>query len=312
MFEIIKYSESKHDEWNDFVENAKNSTFLFKREYMEYHSDRFIDMSLMVYYKEKLFALLPANIVDDTLYSHQGLTYGGLILNKKATVNEVMLSFQYINTYLKSIGIKKVCYKTIPHIYHQIPSEEDLYVLYRLDAKLIARNISSTIYQLDKIRFSELRRRCVKKAKQNHVDICSSDDFASFWEILTSNLATKYSTKPVHELNEIELLHSRFPENIKLYMAYQDGNPIAGIVVYLTKNVCHVQYISSSHEGKMCGALDLLFDKLINEIYLDYPYFDFGQSTEQKGMYLNENLIFQKEGFGGRGVVYDMYEYEIM
>ena len=312
MFYIIKYDESQKKLWNDFVDNAKNSTFLFKREYMDYHSARFKDESLLIFRKEKLFALLPANVINDTLYSHQGLTYGGLILDKKANVGDVLLAFECINTYLKSIGIKRVYYKAIPHIYHQIPSEEDLYALYRLKANVVARNVSSTIYQSDKIRFSELRRRCVKKAIQSNVEICQTNDFASFWDILSSNLATKYSTKPVHKLEEIELLHDRFPENIKLYMAYLDGNPIAGVVIYLTKNVCHIQYISSSQEGKMCGALDMLFDKLINEIYLDYPYFDFGQSTEQNGMYLNENLIFQKEGFGGRSIVYDIYEYELM
>jgi hypothetical protein len=29
------------------------------------------------------------------------------------------------------------------------------------------------------------------------------------------------------------------------------------------------------------------------------------------GRYLNNALIFQKEGFGGRGIVYEIYEYNI-
>jgi len=29
------------------------------------------------------------------------------------------------------------------------------------------------------------------------------------------------------------------------------------------------------------------------------------------GMHLNEQLIFQKEGFGGRGVVYETYKYNL-
>jgi hypothetical protein len=59
------------------------------------------------------------------------------------------------------------------------------------------------------------------------------------------------------------------------------------------------------------GALDLLFHELINNYYVDYPIFDFGQSTEQNGNYLNGGLIFQKEGFGGRGAVYETYRYTL-
>jgi hypothetical protein len=86
---------------------------------------------------------------------------------------------------------------------------------------------------------------------------------------------------------------------------------LAGTVLYITKKVVHTQYISASPEGKAKGALDLLFDFLINIEYPMYEYFDFGQSTEKMGEYLNENLIFQKEGFGGRGIVYTIYEKEL-
>ena len=80
MFDIRRYSADRADEWNAFVAVSKNATFLFDRRYMDYHSDRFQDCSLMVYYKSSLYALLPANLKGDTLYSHQGLTYGGLLM----------------------------------------------------------------------------------------------------------------------------------------------------------------------------------------------------------------------------------------
>ena len=78
------------------------------------------------------------------------------------------------------------------------------------------------------------------------------------------------------------------------------------------KQIVHVQYISANYEGKELGALDMLFDYLINTQYKEYDYFDFGQSTEQMGNFLNENLLFQKEGFGGRGVIYPVYEINIL
>ena len=92
-------------------------------------------------------------------------------------------------------------------------------------------------------------------------------------------------------------------------MTYNEDQPLGGTLLYLTKQVVHTQYISANIAGKESGALDLLFDYLINQKYTDYPYFDFGQSTEEMGNILNESLIFQKEGFGGRGITYDVYEY---
>ena len=49
---------------------------------MEYHNDRFEDFSLMVYKNGKLIALLPANKKDNIVYSHQGLSYGGVVYMK--------------------------------------------------------------------------------------------------------------------------------------------------------------------------------------------------------------------------------------
>lgn len=116
---------------------------------------------------------------------------------------------------------------------------------------------------------------------------------------------------PVHSLAEISLLKSRFPENIRLFLCLEGQMPLGGTVVFETGRVLHVQYISANEDGKAKGALDILFDFLINERYAEIPVFDFGQSTEKMGTILNEKLIFQKEGFGGRGVMYNTYEYLI-
>ncbi|MCR4773228.1 MAG: GNAT family N-acetyltransferase [Prevotella sp.] len=313
MFEIRPYTEDKEQEWNEFVENSKNGTFLFNRNYMDYHRDRFNDYSLMFYLKGSLHAVLPANKQGDTLYSHQGLTYGGLILNSKAKAGTTLTLFQEMNEYLKTRDFKHIIYKPTPWIYHSIPAEEDLYALTNIcHARIIAREISSTIFLKNKIRFSELRRRCVNKAHKNGIEIRQSDDYTTFWNILNNNLYSKYNVHPVHSLDEIYLLAHRFPREIKLYMAYKDDKTMGGSVVFVMKNVVHTQYISASEEGKRIGALDALFDYLINsDIFADKEYFDFGKSTEQNGQLLNNSLIFQKEGFGGRGVCYDHYMWDL-
>nr|WP_320039448.1 GNAT family N-acetyltransferase [uncultured Bacteroides sp.] len=311
MFEIRRYDSEYADEWDSFVENSKNGTFIFLRNYMDYHSDRFHDNSLMIYRKGKLYTLLPANRVDDVLYSHQGLTHGGFIMSVEVTAMDMVRIFELLNEYLKNIGIRKVIYKPIPSIYHQMPAQEDLYALFKNNAVILARNVSSTIFQKNKIKFYKMRRLAARKAQENNVVISESDDYAAFWNILEENLKDRHHTKPVHTLDEILLLHSRFPDNIKLYLTYINEIPLGGVVVYITKQVVHPQYCSATAMGKELGVLDLLFDYLINTKYTDVPVFDFGQSTEHLGCYLNEGLIFQKEGLGARALMYDIYEYSV-
>ena len=310
--EIRRYRREYKELWKSFVSKARNATFLFDRNYMDYHADRFDDNSFMFYHKGKLKAVLPANVAGDTLYSHQGLTYGGLLLDKKATVEDVLECFDSLNSWLRENGISKVVYKALPWIYQQYPSEEDLYALtWKCKAQLISRDISSSIVIDNKLKFAESRKSGIRKALSLNIEVGESNDVDGFWHVLEENLGNRYNAKPVHTANEMKLLMSRFSNNIRLYVAKMNGEIVGGTLIYVTPQVVHTQYISASVEGKKHGALDLLFDYIINKVYANCRYFDFGKSTEQGGAYLNEPLIFQKEGFGGRGVCYDWYQWEL-
>lgn len=310
--EIRRYRREDKELWNSFVSKARNATFLFDRNYMDYHADRFDDNSFMFYHKGKLKAVLPANVAGDTLYSHQGLTYGGLLLDKKATVEDVLECFDSLNSWLRENGISKVVYKALPWIYQQYPSEEDLYALtWKCKAQLISRDIASTIVVDNKLKFAESRKSGIRKALSLNIEVGESNDVDGFWHVLEDNLGNRYNAKPVHTASEMKLLMLRFPNNIRLYVAKMNGEIVGGTLIYVTPQVVHTQYISASVEGKKHGALDLLFDYIINKVYANCRYFDFGKSTEQGGAYLNEPLIFQKEGFGGRGVCYDWYQWEL-
>ncbi|MCL1938264.1 MAG: GNAT family N-acetyltransferase [Candidatus Azobacteroides sp.] len=311
LFEIVKYSDADKNEWNNLIDISKNGTFLLNRNYMDYHSDRFTDFSLLIYHKKKLVAVFPANVKDNAVYSHQGLTYGGLIYINKLSVIDILDVFECIILYYKNHDINTIIYKAIPYIYTAYPAQEDIYALFRNDAKWIGCNISSTILLEKKLKFVESRKAGIRKAINNDLKYFCSDNFEAFWKILHDNLDAKYGVKPVHTLNEILYLKGLFSENIKLYLIQKQNDILAGTVLYLNKQIVHVQYISANQEGKKLGALDLLFDYLINNEYKDYDYFDFGQSTEQMGYYLNNNLLFQKDGFGGRGVAYNIYELDL-
>lgn len=314
MIEIKQYNLDDAEKWNEFVTISKQGTFLFNRNYMDYHADRFADYSFLVMEKGRISAALPANRKGDTLYSHQGLTYGGLLTTERMTAEKVCSIFSELNILLKKMGIKQVVYKAIPWIYHRIPAEEDLYALTNIcHAQLVSRDISSSFSLHDVRKFTESRKSGIRKAVRNSILVGESQDLAAFWNILNNNLSIKYDARPVHSLAELQLLKSRFPKEIKLYMATTtDGEPLGGTLIYETPNVVHTQYISASPDGKAMGALDLLFDYIINKVYKRRNgYFDFGKSTEASGTVLNQQLIHQKEGFGGRGVCYDTYEWKI-
>jgi len=310
MIRVEKHSQMTNTIWNEFNKNAINGNFLFDRSYMDYHSYRFNDLSLLFYKKNKLIAILPGNVKDGKFYTHQGLTFGGFIVSKKSTVFDMMNMFNALNDFLLKENIGNVIYKAIPHIYHKHPCENELYSLFRLNATILSRDISSTIAMDNKIKFTESRKSGVRKSKKtNDILISLSESYSDFWLLLENNLIEKYGKTPVHSLAEIELLHSKFPENIKLYVVTLEDVVVAGTVIYEQEKIAHVQYISSNKKGKDIGALDYLFDHLINDMYSSKQFFDFGISTEEYGNKLNNDLIFQKEGFGARGVVYDRYEY---
>ena len=312
-FDIVRYTPAQLSEWNTFVSKSKNATFLFDRRYMDYHADRFEDYSLMVYYKSELYALLPANRVADTLYSHQGLTYGGLLMTSDSKTAVVRDAFVAMNNFLRQEGICRVIYKPIPWIYASLPSEEDLFALNNVcKAQVCSRDVATVVMLSHRLPLSELRWRCVKKAWKAGVEIREAQDCSVFWPLLEANLKRRYNARPVHSLEEITLLKSRFPQQIRLFVACKDGRVIGGTLLYICARTIKTQYISANEEGRRVGALDLLFTTLLDKCSENgMEFFDFGTSNRPENDDLNDSLIFQKEGFGGRAVCYDTYEYSL-
>ena len=299
------------EEWNRTLSESRNGTFLINRKYLDYHSDRFTDHSLLFELNGEVIALFPANERGGVVYSHQGLTYGGLIMTSRCKGAVVLEIFEMLISYYREFGFEELIYKPIPHIYHTKPSEEDLYALYRNNAQTISCGISSTINLSEEVSFNSLRTRGVKKALANNVEVKEECDFSQFWEVLTSNLEQRHSVSPVHSISEIKLLKSRFPENIRLYTATKDDEILAGVVIYETETCVHSQYIATTQLGREISALDLLFSYLIKERYKEAKYFDFGISTEEGGAVLNNGLLSQKEGFGASATIYNSYKIKL-
>lgn len=307
MIEIRKYGISEKENWDEQVQKSKNGVFLFERNYLDYHKDKFKDHSLFIYKSNKIIALFPANEKNQEIYSHAGLTFGSLIMTLDIKAVEVLEVFNLIKDYYKNLGFKKITYKCIPSIFHKYPSEEDLYALFRLDAKVYRRDISSVILLKEKIKFSESKKQAVTKCIKLNIQFKENDNFEEYWVLLTDVLS-KFETTPVHSLEEITKLKNHFPDKIRLFEARNEDELLAGIVIYDYDGVVHTQYMANSQGGRKIGALDYINYKLITGIYSKKEYYSFGISTENQGKDLNSGLIQQKEMMGGRGIAIDFYE----
>ncbi len=308
-FRVERYSSDRVHDWNDFVSKSKNATFLFLRDFMEYHNDRFVDFSLMVYKNEKLIALLPANKVKDEVHSHQGLSYGSFMLNKTVKFSEVLNAFKSLLEFLHDNGIDQLNLKPIPKIYHSMPSDEMDYLLFLFKAKIQKKETLSVIDQEHKIKIASNRLEGVKRGQKSHLIIKEDTRCDSFWNsILSVNIKKKYDVEPVHTLEEIEHLKSLFPQNIRQFNVYHESSLVAGTTIFESNQVAHCQYISANEDKNSLGSLDFLHHHLISNVYKDKKYYDFGSSNESDGSKINKGLHFWKEGFGARTIIQEFYK----
>lgn len=312
-YHVEKYSSIRYDLWNEFVANAKNATFLFHRDFMEYHQDRFEDYSLLIFDdNQELIAVLPANRIGETLFSHQGLTYGGIIIHKKTKLSDFISIAKSVFEYLNAEQFQKINFKEIPHIYTQIPSDELQYLMFLMQGNLVRRDVLSVLDLTSNFSFSRDRKNGVKRGIKNNLAVKEEANFELFWnEILIPNLEVKHQAKPVHSLEEIQLLFSKFPKNIRQFNVYQNDKVVAGTIVFETDLVAHSQYISGNSDKNELGSLDFLHDYLISNVFKDKKYFDFGISNENQGKNINEGLLYWKESFGARAITQNFYEVEI-
>ena len=307
---IKRYSPEDAPIWYDFVEKARNGHFMFHRAYMDYHSDRFNDHSLLFYHKEKLVALLPANEKEKDVHSHQGLTYGGLIISEHTNAQTVLNIFEELLTYFKTLSFTKLTYKALPYIYFTHPTQEDQYALFRNNASLVKTELSSCIslQAPDSFLRADVKRK-FQRAKRLGCTIRTAPTATALWPLIDQVLNKTHGVIPTHSLKEINHLIEQFPQNILVFEVLDEGkNLIGGTVLYLTKHVVHVQYSASNEAGRYLGALPFLFCSLIHEFRTKgYAYFNFGNSNEQQGQVLNTSLNSFKESFGARGLALNTY-----
>lgn len=317
---IQAYAPQHAAEWNRFVAQSRNGVFLFDRGYMDYHADRFQDASVMVRdaNRGRLMAVLPLHRVAGesglTLISHGGLTFGGLVMDPKLGGSAVLAIFEALIDHWQRQRVSRLVYRPVPHIYHRLPSEDDLYALHRLGARLCGVQLSSTLDLTRDVPSSESRKRLKARAARSGVWVRQAN-VSEFWPLLEDTLARRHGVKPVHAIDEMQRLADRFNE-IKVRCALSApnelGSLLAGTVLYAYDGVMHTQYLAASEEGYQVGAMNALMEHCIQEARnRGMRWFSFGTSTTDGGRVLNDGLLRHKEQFGARSTVLQSYELDI-
>jgi hypothetical protein len=298
-YNVIKYSSAYLDQWNELVSGSKNGTFLFYRDFMEYHNNRFEDYSLIIYSSTKVVAVFPANRVAGEVHSHQGLTYGSLIITDDPTIDAVDAIYTAIVHFLKADGITKLKIKSVPSIYHKRPAFENDFFLYNNNATLYRKDMNLAIDFSKELCISKSKLKHFRRVSALGLEVRQDNNFEMFWDsVLVPRLQERYNVKPVHALQEIKLLHSRFPNNILQNNVYYNNEIVAGITIFNFGNVIKSQYGATTKEGEKVRALDYLFITLINEFKTKASFFDMGTVSENEGKSYNKGLLNQKQELG--------------
>ncbi|AKP53007.1 hypothetical protein [Cyclobacterium amurskyense] len=303
-YEVKLYSPELIGDWKKVLHGATNATLMHDRDFLAYHpSGKFQDCSVILYKNSLPKAVFAAHKEGSVVYSHKGLSYGGLI-HIPCSINQKLEQFKVLLKFYDSLGIESLEIKETPSIYELIKEESTAYIMHLAQAKIIQMELSLAINLPLRVTHKG-RKANIKQAEFVGLQIIESCDPDLFWEeLLLPNLANRYNKRPTHTKEEMGYIMKCFPNNIRQFNVYKDKNIIAGATVYLTSNCLHTQYLASNQQGRKLHALDFLI-KYLSENFSDQrKLLDFGHSNENNGLSINKSLFRWKESFGAKPYVH--------
>jgi len=314
---VRSYEAGLAESWDDLIGRSCNGTMMHTRRFISYHGDRFRDRSMVLEDRRgRLVGVFPAAedpSDPEVVISHPGLTYGGLVHDGSVRGASMIGALEEIASRYRSVGCRRLRYKAVPSMYHTAPAEDDLYALFRLGAHRYRCDLAAAIDLSHREQVSQRRARSRRRAEAEGVSVDEDwGEIAGFWRILEDHLGSRHGVAPVHSLDEIRLLHDRFPDEIILIPAKIGEMLVGGTVLFLVGPVLHMQYTATTEEGRAKFATDPVMERAIDLAHKrGCRFFDFGTSTENQGWSLNQGLYQFKVSFGAGGVTYDHYQLDL-
>ena len=328
-YDVRYFDHSFEKEWDEFVINfSVNGTFLQSRNFLNYHAPgKFIDASVMVFDKKNhLIAVCPACIKYENgkkvFSSHQGSTYGGIIIAEQSYVaHKTIEIIKGIEKFLRKNGFGKIEYKITSDLLCKRNSDLLRYSLYYCDYvsyEELNLYIDMKTYKEDILaNFSQGKRTNVHNCIKEGIvlkKLSSNSEIEKFHALLCDNLK-KYEKMPVHSIAElIEFKNFRLQNECEFFGLYLENDLIAGCMMFYFNNVnvAHTQYLCADAEYNKLSPMTYMYYLMIVEARKrGAQKLSWGITTEHYGRELNWGLTKSKEAYGSQYSVSYIYEKEL-
>lgn len=310
--QIIEYSESWREKWDEFVLNSSNGTMFHLQKFFDYHNvGRFNFNHLLFIDRGYIKAVLPGAIKNNVYESPIGASYGSIVTSD-LKFNQALEIVDTLLDYGKANGIKEFVLTSAPMIYETFQNQNlDFAMLWKgfsYDLHYIssAIKLDSTVDILSRFQ-STIRRNVRKSLKDSDIRIECNEKYDEFYPILIENKA-RHSVKPTHSLEDIYKLHDLMPQNLKLMMVYYKDEPIAGSLLFLAnKNVSLCFYNMLRYEFEHLKPIHRIMYEVVKwSTESGYKYVDIGVSQDTKAenpMTPSIGLIDFKEKFDAKTIM---------
>tara|TARA_X000001036_G_scaffold437160_1_gene481896 strand:+ start:5165 stop:6133 length:969 start_codon:yes stop_codon:yes gene_type:complete len=305
---ITKFIHENTTLWDNFINSSNNGTLFHYRAFLDYHENvHFDDYSLLFYQDSKLIAVLPSALVNNSLCSHPGISFGGLIYEYPLSFDIAQNIINALISYAQQLSFEKIQITLPPICYSKTTSDYIEFCLLKSHFQYEGVELSNiltldsdfnTIYK----RYKPAARQAVRKAEKSNVIINQSTNVDDFYKILSNNLSLRHNVSPTHTISELKKLIKLFPDKINLFTAYLDNEMIAGVINFIcNENTILAFYISHNNEFQNARPLNMLFTHMFQwAIDKRYKYYDFGLFTVNGEP--NLSLARFKESFGTDGL----------
>jgi len=316
LLTLHRFSQDDYPAWRRFLQQADNATIFHDLDFLAYHGDRFeANEHHLVWRKgQRIFAVMPLGIFEEDTQkiarSPYGASWGGLVHEAKFKLKYALEIVGSLLKYLQEQGVSACRVTPPPSCYYGQYSNHFEFALIAHGFQTVNREVTSVV---------DLRgctdpmtvmppsaRSPARKAKKRGVEIVRNASLDTFYSLLKETKG-RLGGRITHSLDELGWLQRRLPGQVKIDIAYFEGEPVAANLYFDNKHGLFCFYISDRREHAHLSAPNLLiYNALCWCIEQGRSFFDFGCSSVGQRI---ENLGVSnfKENFGARGLFRDTY-----
>jgi hypothetical protein len=299
------FTKALTPDWDAVTRKAVNGHFMFERNFMDYHADRFDDHSLL-FYDDRVsddrepIALLPAHRKGGDLISHEGLPFAGLLWTADVRMNAMTECVEALVEHMATHDFSRLFYAPVPAPYKRFHDDEDIYQIERAGAVLAGTKVGCSALIGSNPGISKNRREIVNRGARRGLRFEKRIALADSYRIISTFLEERFQKRPVHTLAELELLTQRFPEEIRCDGVFHEDELVHAMITFHSETCVRAQYTGGTSRGHDLHAQDFAFVSLLEAPEMQGRWFDFGTSMNPETGDLQSKLHWYKETLGGR------------